>query len=646
MQQWAEAEIVLPSGPRRSLRFRASFQPWTGLIFEEFARGPWRRFFGTGNVQSGKTTLFQVIPTGYSLFELREDVIIGAPDIDLAQSVWEERLLPALELTAYKDLLPRKGAGSRGGKSKSLLLGNGTRVRFMGAGGGDAQRSSHTARVILLTEIDKMDEAGAVSRETDPVTQMEKRAAAFGDRAQIFAECTVSIESGRVWQEIQEIGSGSRIFVRCPHCQRWIYPERKHFGGWDDAETVSDAREKCHYACQECGVLWTEADRELSLTVPRLVHKGQSVAADGQVVGPVPRTNTLGVRWNAMHSGLLAMGDIAEDEWRAQRTGREEAERSLCQFTWTVPYYETERTPELSYRFLAEHVADYAFDVLAAGAELPAGVAFTTAAIDVHKTRLYWLIDGWSTDLTRWSLCWGVEEIVPEESHRDPTAAEVTAALDRIKDQHTDRYSCVAVWVDTGYKHEASKRNIVRQWCRTAGPRVHALVGRSKGSLTALKGTKMLPMPGQLPDSIQASQQADGSLLWFLDVDSLKDDVHARFWRDRAAAGYHFFPRETANEKKTDRARGPNNQGWIFRHFMLSKRVVEVDRNGKQTRLWKEARTIHLWDCAVYSYAGALVEQSRQSSGQQPTPYTVRSQERQPVSSDTRDTRDGWKIGR
>ena len=44
----------------------------------------WRRFV-TGPTQDGKTLLSFCLPILYHLFELREDVIVGVPNIDMAQ---------------------------------------------------------------------------------------------------------------------------------------------------------------------------------------------------------------------------------------------------------------------------------------------------------------------------------------------------------------------------------------------------------------------------------------------------------------------------------------------------------------------------------------------------------------------------------
>ena len=603
--EFAETEMILPTGPRRGLRFKTSFMPWTRQVLQIMDGGVFRRFIGSGPVQGGKTFIFLVIPAAYHLFEVAEDIIICAPVIELAQSGWIERILLALEMTRYKHLLPETGTGSRGGKAKSLLLLNDARVRFMGAGGSDAQRSSYTARVILATELDKMDQPGAVSRETDPVKQFEARSASFSEDAVFYGECTMSIEKGRVYTEIKN-GSDSRVMVACPHCGTWQCPEREQFGGWEDAENEFAARASGAYACADCGTVWCELDRRNALVNPRIVHRGQHVEPDGEVVGPSPPTRTFGFRWNALHSTMRKMADIAEEEWAGERTEGTSAEKALCQFTWAIPWKDDVQGVPLTYALLARHAADYRFDPLGDGGDLPEGVDFCVGAVDVQKINLYWLIDGYNAALTRRTLHYGVQEIIPEGLERDPTKADVRRALDAVRAQMAIS-KCVSIWSAPGSKHEGILGHTVRTWCKEQGGAVHALVGRSEGQLNKMKASgKQLQLIDGAPDMVQARRQPDNSILWFFDVDRIKDEVLFRLFREAGSPGYHYFPRDAANSDRSGRGKGPGNQGWIFAHFMRAKREVTMVK-GREKRVWVEKGSYHVWDCACYSLGGAMM---------------------------------------
>src|SRR5262245_31051967 len=125
MRQFAEEEIVIPEGPFAGRRFRCSRQPYTGLWFDAVDAGLWCRYVATGPTQSGKTLACFIVPLLYHLFELQETVICGVPDMDMAGDKWRQDILPVIERSRYRDLLPKQGGGSRGGRIESITFGNG-----------------------------------------------------------------------------------------------------------------------------------------------------------------------------------------------------------------------------------------------------------------------------------------------------------------------------------------------------------------------------------------------------------------------------------------------------------------------------------------------------------------------------------------
>jgi hypothetical protein len=75
----------------------------------------------------------------------------------------------------------------------------------------------------------------------------------------------------------------------------------------------------------------------------QLVHGGQTIRRDGEVLGEPPPTKTLWFQWGAFHNCLLEAGDTAVDEWKALQLDDgtaeyEDAERELCQFAHGVPF--------------------------------------------------------------------------------------------------------------------------------------------------------------------------------------------------------------------------------------------------------------------------------------------------------------------
>ena len=272
------------------------------------------------------------------------------------------------------------------------------------------------------------------------------------------------------------------------------------------------------------------------------------------------------------------------------------------------PWKETPQIGKLSYYFLARHTGEFRFDpvrVLSPKEKpvaLPTGPAFWTAQVDVQKRWLYLQVDGWDENLTRWTTLWHTLDIVEGAVPTDPTEDEVCAALDEARDIAW-RYNVASMWVDCGYKTE-----VVKPWCMRQGEGVNGLVGRAQGQYQQMRITgkvQELP-PGTPTELVQLRLQDDGSLLWFFEVDRLKDDIYARLFTAQGSPGYHWFARDAANEKRTDAAKGEGSVGYIFRHYMHVKQEFK-EVAGRLVRHWVERGRQDFFDLAAYGLAGAYI---------------------------------------
>jgi hypothetical protein len=91
--------------------------------------------------------------------------------MDMAADKWRLDLLPAIERSKYKHLLPSRGGGSRGARVvEAVHFSNGAVLKFMSGGGSDKSRAGFTSRVVVITETDGMDKPGQTSRESVPRT--------------------------------------------------------------------------------------------------------------------------------------------------------------------------------------------------------------------------------------------------------------------------------------------------------------------------------------------------------------------------------------------------------------------------------------------------------------------------------------------
>lgn len=567
IREFAEAEIVTPTGRFKDFLFSCSRQPHTGLWFDQIDSGLWRRHMLTGPVQSGKSLVGFVIPAMYHLFEHGESVILGIPGMEMANDKWRKDIEPVIRASRYRDLIPTRGPGSRGGRFEAIQFRNGAELKFMSGGGGDEKRSGYTSRVLIVTEVDKMDTAGANSRETDPLRQLEARTASFEEKAVIYFEGTVSIEKGRIWQEYQK-GSCSRIALHCPHCSHWVTPEREHLIGHQGAENEVEASQRTAWYCPDCGQKWTDADRLQANRQAVLVHRGQEVDEHGAVIGPPPPTFTLGFRYSSVNNFFTSPGYLGAMEWNASRAVDEDsAERELCQFRFSIPP-RSDSSPniQLDARIIAARMAHPTRGFL------PHHATFVTVGIDIRMYQLHWSAIAWSDCARGHVIDYGVEALPTDQLGVELAILtglrDLRGHLDNgwdagPKGRITPRY----VFVDSGYETETVYR-FIRE---TQGP-YHATKGQGTEQRTEQRGGSYV-RPRTMSENILfvgdgmhiAWQPTKDIRLVELDSDHWKTWLHERWrcplggsgsmtlWQDATEnAHYAFAKHQVAEEKQRE----------------------------------------------------------------------------------------------
>ena len=387
ISRWVEEEIILPSGQYAGQRYRHHRHPVSRPWFEARDRDLFSRYAFTGPTQCGKTLMGYVLPVLYHLFEIGETVIIGIPNMDMANDKWQQDFLPTIEASRYRSYLPARGEGSRGGQVKrSIAFTNGAVLRFMSGGGNDKKRAGYTSRVVAITETDGMDTSGEASREADKIEQLEGRTRAYGrTEKRIYLECTVSIERGRIWQELIN-GTDSRIARPCPHCGEYVVPERVHLRGWEHADSEEQAAQLARWHCPACEVAWRDEERRAAAERGVLVHRGQKVSLDGEIVGEAPQTQTMSFRFSAIDNPFATAGDLGAEEWLAKRAAdRENAERKMKQFVFVIP----DEPPEINLTPLEPADVRARFALTKKGV-LPSGTIGISVAVDTGLKALHW----------------------------------------------------------------------------------------------------------------------------------------------------------------------------------------------------------------------------------------------------------------
>jgi phage terminase large subunit GpA-like protein len=409
MRQWAEQEFVIPEGDYQGTRFRADVQPAHAVWLDEIDSGRWNEHFLIAGAQGGKSVAGFLIPLMYHLFERTQTVICGVPLLDLVSDKWLMEIFPAIEASRYRDLLPHSGAGSKGGVGNLLKFQNGAALRFMTGGGSDKTRSSFTAPVLVTTETEGFADVSASSTEkVTPLDQLKSRTSFYGSRARIYHECTLTTELGIMWTGHTN-GSGGQLVFECHGCGNWIHPEKADLVGWQDAPNELRAKADARWSCPHCGILIEEPQRKAALKRARIIHRGESIDADGQVIGNRTETEVLSFRFGASGNAFKEPGVIGVELWRAKYQLNSEASevklRALDQWTFATPVKpEAVIVDPLDIQRLLVRQSDTPRGFC------PEDTFQLTAGCDIRKTQLHWFVIAWSASGPR-VVDFGIERV-------------------------------------------------------------------------------------------------------------------------------------------------------------------------------------------------------------------------------------------
>lgn len=606
MLEWAEQEIILPNGPHQGERYRIANQPYARHYLEAADDPRWQIINATGPSQSGKTMTCSVIPLLYHLFEIQETVIFGLPDLDMAGDKWTEDIEPVIAQTRYKDLIPRRGSGSKGGNTLRRKFLNGVTMRFMTGGGGDKSRSAFTSRVVVITETDGMDKASEKSREADKIAQLIARTKAFGRRRRIYMECTVTTEEGRTWREYKS-GTESRIMLRCPRCEAFVFPERQHLTGWQGAADEVEAHDLSAFACPECAEPWSDEDRRAANRDSILLHRGQSIE-DGQIVGEIPRTFTLGFRWSAPNNLFVEPGDVGAAEWKRARAENEEnAEKELLQFIWAMPY----KPPQIEMIHLTAR-AIMARQTTTKRGFVPQWVNLLTLGCDIGARAAHWIVKGWGESAKSHIVDYGVIEIHSDEFGIDRAILMALRSFrDEVMAAGWDGRTVEMAAFDSGYQ-----KNPVREFTEESGEGFIASIGY--GSATR--------NPYHQPRSNQGSVRLIGDH-YYIDLDSegrqvlnVDADYYKSFGAERLAV-----PVDDATATTIFQAEHPNEHLAFAKHMTAERRIEEF-KVGKgvvirwevksRNNHWKDADAL---SCVAGHMAGVRIIELQSENPQETT---------------------------
>lgn len=451
-----EAVITPPQNPRDLITFGRSLylppeevgqppeiynpdaHPVQLLILQLFAHSAFRRFTIIACTQDGKSWLIQIL-LFWLACELRRAVIVGGPDMRIAQDTWRQKTRPTMEASGLSDFLPTSGPGSAGGSDvDTVQLNGGGMVILLGAGGKNASgQAGRTSRTVIVDEFGKI--------KPQLAGKFDRRADSFGEDGRLYKSGTIESDHGDPLQESYADSSEGSFVVRCHLCSEFTGLEWMQVSA--DYTTEKSAELTARIACAICGKEWTDAERRANLRDIRFVHAGQSVDKAGTIVGPDPETYHCGIRWGALLSPRRRLGILAGMYRDAMRKFERGNAIPLIDFyndqmATKSPVDDGSEALETLPLVARSAASAYIIVRLTDGAgnethgfivaRIPDGVTYTTVAIDQSLRRLWWTLRGHDIDGRTWTLGYGRIPICGDME--TPTKQQRLDALNRLCD--------------------------------------------------------------------------------------------------------------------------------------------------------------------------------------------------------------------
>ena len=532
------------------------------------------------------------------------DVLFYEPDLNLLKRFIGDRIRPAIHALGEDSFLETPSAGKLKKLDSTMALrlsGGGTILGLtpdMKTG-----KSSYTAPVIVIDELDKM-------QDPSMITAAESRMAMYGADGCVLAVSTPTLDVAgsicRLWHE----GSRGTWHGLCRHCTELVSVAwgRVVFDKDDDTNWLADT---ARMVCSACGTNWSEGDRQWA------VRRGQYIHED-------PDSPHRSFRIPGSAHLVKTVQDIAREGATKFRTAREEG-------TW-VDYqlFVNERLGEvwtdedrgLSARQLER--STYALGARGADdlGEVDRRIVLITSGSDTGDHAIWSEVVAWGIDPRSGRvLCHGLlyrqHGGQPDDYIED---AELWRAYEKTMDGSRWRhagYPGVHFGVQRAIIDAGHRPEVVSEWCAEK----YRQQARNEGlGFLQPYGARILPSKGKWtshgPHPVdlaagmrrrQRGQRRSMPEVVDIEVGQVKEMLHAAGLRDqqlpdgieraivwpdaKAACGYtpSWF-KEFANEYRTlkrNLRKGTVEVQWTVKH--------EIERKNEAL------------DCRVYAAAAALV---------------------------------------
>jgi phage terminase large subunit GpA-like protein len=553
VSEFADAHIIVTSGPLAGTRWQTAFAPYQRGILDAFHETGVQIVVVRGSSQWGKTSC-AVAVAAYHMAHDPCPILVVEPTVDpMALDFGKNRLEPLIEATPIlRETVGKKRAktGSNTTLSKSF---KGGQVNIGGANSA-ASLAARSVRLLILDEIDRYPPE--LPGEGSTLRVAMKRTQAYTRRRRIMMLSSPTIEDGPIDSWFKR-GDQRYYFVPCPSCGHM------HRFEWRLVRWVDDDPTTARLHCPECDYGITDAERVAILS------KGEWHASNP---GRRDKTVVSFHLWEA-YSPLSSLSEIVGTflSAREKQKAGDKSEMHTWQNTTLGEPVERDGGERIEPDSLLARRETY----LGEDIEVPAGACCLTMGVDTQDDRLELLVFAWGPGEESWVVD---RATLPG----DTSQPEPWAQLDEVLDQQ--------------YRHPSGQRLMIQSICidsaghrttmvydyadKKASRRVYAIIGRD----------------GQRPIVSSPSPKRWGRQqrqvpLYTVGVDAAKSLFMSRLKLTEKGPGYVHLPvadwcdQELVNQ-------------------LTSEKLVTKWHKGVPTQVWRKLRPRNeMLDCSVYATA-------------------------------------------
>lgn len=487
------------------------------------------------SAQVGKTEILNNI-AGYYIQHEPSPILVVQPTLEMAEAWSKDRLAPMIrDSKCFTGLIKDPRSRDSGNTLLHKKYPGGYIV--MAGANSPASLAMRSIRVLLCDEIDRYPVSAGT--EGDPISLAEKRTQNFWNRKEFLCS-TPTIKGASRIEMVWEQSDKRRYNVPCPHCHEHQVLK------WAQVKWDKGAPEAAYYACEHCGAIITDGDKQWML-------------ANGKWVAELPFRGIAGFHLSELYSPWVRFGQMAVGFLRAK--DNKETLKAWTNTSLGEPF--EDGGEELDLDSLMNRKENW-------GAEAPEDVLVVTCGVDVQNDRIELELKGWGVGEESWSLDYVT-------FFGDPAQDEIWNRLDGFLKTPIPHKSGLELnvsmtFIDSGGSHTQR----VYEFCKD---KAHLNIFPIKGSSVA--GKPIVSRP--------SNKNRFKVWLFNLGVDTAKELLFSRLKITDVGYGYCHFP--------ADRTKS------YFEQLTAEKLITRFEK-GVARREWKKIRTRNeALDCNVYALA-------------------------------------------